>query len=291
MRSRQLLLQGTNFVNFVGMHSWVGLQGGFEAVRVTEWDEPQAVIGSYLHRYAYPDFFELHVTRNDRELVNWTRGRTFDRGLSGETRALEEFRNIVQGTGGRVGCLRIAAKFSSTRGAGFRVTISPRSPNKGCSSGSDRAVRRTEGHARALAQRPCMASPPTAEHPGCNRGWPPLRPGTNARRSACRGESGKGFHHDSIMRGTVRGGPYLVESTRWDGERAKNRLRRAVTEPDNIRRRPPNHAAALWLHHRRRGDVAISTTRSARDPRHDPVTDALRLGASMQRLWVATTRG
>ena len=53
----QLLLQGTNFVNFVGFNAWVGLEGGFEAVRVTEWDEPQAVIGSYLQRYAYPDFY------------------------------------------------------------------------------------------------------------------------------------------------------------------------------------------------------------------------------------------
>ncbi len=46
----QLLLLGTNFVNFVGLHAWVGLDSGFEAVRVTEWDEPQAVIGSYLQR-------------------------------------------------------------------------------------------------------------------------------------------------------------------------------------------------------------------------------------------------
>ena len=41
----QLLLLGTNFVNFVGLNAWIGLEGGFEAVRVTEWDEPQAVIG------------------------------------------------------------------------------------------------------------------------------------------------------------------------------------------------------------------------------------------------------
>ena len=77
----QLLLQGTNFVNFVGMHSWIGLQGGFEAVRVTEWDEPQAVIGSYLQRYAYPDYYRMHVDRNHRELINWTRGETFDAAL------------------------------------------------------------------------------------------------------------------------------------------------------------------------------------------------------------------
>jgi len=32
-------------------------------VRVTEWDEPQAVIGSYLHRYAYPDYYKQHLDR------------------------------------------------------------------------------------------------------------------------------------------------------------------------------------------------------------------------------------
>ena len=50
----QLLLLGTNFVNFVGMHAYVGGEGGLEAVRVTEWEEPQAVFGSYLQKYAYP---------------------------------------------------------------------------------------------------------------------------------------------------------------------------------------------------------------------------------------------
>ena len=54
---RSCCCSGTNFVNFVGLNAWIGLEGGFEAVRVTEWDEPQAVIGSYLHRYAYPDFW------------------------------------------------------------------------------------------------------------------------------------------------------------------------------------------------------------------------------------------
>jgi len=53
----QLLLLGTNTVNFVGMHAWVGLEQGIEAVRVTEWSEPQAVFGSYLQRYAYPDYY------------------------------------------------------------------------------------------------------------------------------------------------------------------------------------------------------------------------------------------
>jgi hypothetical protein len=88
---------GTNTVNFVGMHAWVGLASGIEAVRVTEWDEPQAVFGSYLQRYAYPDFFAQHVERNGRELINWTRGEAFDpeAGGSGDTRSVEEITNTL----------------------------------------------------------------------------------------------------------------------------------------------------------------------------------------------------
>jgi hypothetical protein len=64
----QLLLLGTNFVNFVGYNAWLGERDGVEAVQVTEWDEPQAVIGSYLQRYAYPDYFQRHLARG-RELA------------------------------------------------------------------------------------------------------------------------------------------------------------------------------------------------------------------------------
>ena len=64
----QLLLLGTQFVNFMGYHAYVGTgDAGFEAVQVTEWDEPQAVIGSYLHRFAYPDFYKKHL-EHDKEL-------------------------------------------------------------------------------------------------------------------------------------------------------------------------------------------------------------------------------
>ncbi len=62
----QLLLQGTNFVNFMGRYVYVGeWRSGLEAVAVTERDEPQAVIGSYLHRLAYPENYARHA-RNRR---------------------------------------------------------------------------------------------------------------------------------------------------------------------------------------------------------------------------------
>ena len=57
----QLLLLGTNFVNFIGFNAWAGLEDAVLATEVTEWEEPQAVIGSYLHRYAYPDNYRRHV--------------------------------------------------------------------------------------------------------------------------------------------------------------------------------------------------------------------------------------
>jgi hypothetical protein len=62
----QLLLYGTDFVNFVGYNAWVGEQSDIEAVRVTHWTEPQAVLGSYLERYAYPDDYQKFVAGGRR---------------------------------------------------------------------------------------------------------------------------------------------------------------------------------------------------------------------------------
>jgi hypothetical protein len=58
----QLLMQGTNYTNFIGKYAWVA-EGdhGFSAVQVTETEEPQAVIGSYLHKLAFPEEYEHHV--------------------------------------------------------------------------------------------------------------------------------------------------------------------------------------------------------------------------------------
>src|SRR5688572_11603063 len=66
----QVLLQGTNSVNFIGRWAWVGMgKKGMEAIAVTERDEPQAVIGSTLHKYAYPDFYAKHG-KNHHQLTH-----------------------------------------------------------------------------------------------------------------------------------------------------------------------------------------------------------------------------
>ncbi len=93
----QLLLQGTNFVNFVGFNAWVGEERRVSAVQVTEWEEPQAVIGSYLHRYAYPDWYARHQTRDRRLPTIATHG------TQGAARCLQlrgEYLFVAEGAGG-----------------------------------------------------------------------------------------------------------------------------------------------------------------------------------------------
>jgi hypothetical protein len=56
-----LLMQGTNYYNFIGRFAYVAEGGhGLQAVIVTEREEPQAVIGSTLHEVAYPTAFKKH---------------------------------------------------------------------------------------------------------------------------------------------------------------------------------------------------------------------------------------
>ncbi|WP_375290536.1 hypothetical protein [Qipengyuania sp.] len=157
----QLLLLGTNYVNFVGLNAWSGLEGGFQATRVTEWDEPQAVLGSYLHRYAYPDYWRMHVEGNGRELKNWDRGKTFDDDLSGETYPFEQFRNTVEATKDRVGCLQLRGEymFVAEGKGGFRIYDVASIANKGISERILTAPFSALGHDThvATSNATCMA--------------------------------------------------------------------------------------------------------------------------------------
>ena len=58
----QLLGFGTGTVNFFGRYAYVGEgREGLHAVIWTEADEPQAAIGSHLHKIAYPDNYRKHL--------------------------------------------------------------------------------------------------------------------------------------------------------------------------------------------------------------------------------------
>ncbi len=55
----QVLVQGTNFLNFMGKYIYVAAgKHGFEAVPVAESTEPPAIIGSDLQQMAYPDDYK-----------------------------------------------------------------------------------------------------------------------------------------------------------------------------------------------------------------------------------------
>ncbi len=63
----QVLLQGTNLVNFMGRYIYVAEgKKGFDAVAAAEHDEPPAIFGSYLQRLAYPDDYRKHVAEGSQ---------------------------------------------------------------------------------------------------------------------------------------------------------------------------------------------------------------------------------
>ena len=227
----QLLLLGTNSVNFVGLNAWTGLSGGFEAVRVTEWDEPQAVIGSYLQKYAYPDYWKLHVEANKRELKNWVRGKTFDKHLSGETHATEEFRNIVQGTADAVRCLQLRGEYmyvAEGRG-GFRVYDVASVANKGFSERIVSAPFSKLGQNTRVASKnaTCMALP-------TDQPINPLR-STPAMRAMNQEQPFLPIYSYAAITDAEEGLILVNVETMADGEFRNNFLKRAVTwNPDGV---------------------------------------------------------
>ncbi|WOK38352.1 hypothetical protein QYC26_16375 [Sphingomonas sp. C3-2] len=227
----QLLLLGTNYVNFVGLHAWTGLEGGFQATRVTEWDEPQAVIGSYLHRYAYPDYWSMHVEKNGRELKNWVRGKTFDKKLSGETRALEEFANVTQGTAGAVGCLQLRGEymFVAEGKGGFRAYDVASIANKGFSERIVTAPFSPLGQDIQVKSRnaTCVALP-------TNQPIAPLR-NTPELRDMNEEQPFHPIYNYAVVTDAVEGLILVDVNTLVDGEFRNNFLKRTVTwNPGNV---------------------------------------------------------
>ncbi len=64
----QLLGFGTGTVNFFGRYAWVGGEKALHGIVWTEADEPQSVIGSSMHKNAYPRNYAEHLA-HDRKLT------------------------------------------------------------------------------------------------------------------------------------------------------------------------------------------------------------------------------
>jgi len=199
----QLLLQGTNFVNFIGGYAMLGEAGHVEGVAVTELDEPQAVIGSYLQRYAYPDRYKAHEGRG-KELPEAHAHSTDDAARCVQLRG--EYFYVAEGKGG------------------FRVYDTAGIPNKGFTQRIVTAPYSPLGHDAhvASANATCMALPtnqPVA--PARNTG--PLMRETNQEQP---------FHpvyHYAFITDAEEGLIVVNVDTFSDGEARNNFLTRAAT--------------------------------------------------------------
>jgi hypothetical protein len=224
----QLLLLGTNTVNFMGLHAWVGEAGAVEAVRVTEWSEPQAVFGSYLHRYAYPDFYRLHVEQNHKELINWRRGSPFAKGKAlagGETDAEEDIKNIVHKAGGEAHCIQLRGEYlyvAEGKG-GFRVYDVAQIANKDTSEKMITAPVSPLGQNTHVASRDatCMALPTDQS----------IAPGRNtaAVRAANQEQAMHPIYAYAVVTDAEEGLILVNVNALTDGDPRNNFLKRALT--------------------------------------------------------------
>ncbi|WP_194744952.1 hypothetical protein [Thermaurantiacus tibetensis] len=221
----QLLLQGTNYVNFVGLYAYAGGEGGISAIRVTEFSEPQAVLGSYLHRYAYPDYYRWFVERQGRELKTARRGRAVMGSFWNARDSAEEFRNIDKGTAGAVGCLQHRGEwlFAAEAKAGLRVYDIASVANKGVSEPILTGPFSRLGHDTLVPSRhaTCVALP-TNQPVAPTRNTPEMRE-LNAEQP---------FHpiyHYAAVSDAEEGLILVNVDTLVDREPRNNRLRRAVT--------------------------------------------------------------
>ncbi|WP_306253416.1 hypothetical protein [Parvularcula sp. IMCC14364] len=291
----QLLLLGTNFVNFVGLHTWVGTADAYEAIRVTEWDEPQAVFGSYLHRYAYPDYFEKHVEQNDRELVNWIRGRIFDldnKG-SGETGALEEIANVRQDTQGAVNCLQHRGEylFVAEGKGGFRVYDIASIGNKGFSERSITAPFSPLGHDTHVKTNnaTCMALPTTQ----------PIAPERNVGDLMRVDNQEQPFHpiyNYAVVVDSEEGLILVDVNTMADGDPLNNFLERQLTWNEGAILSGARHItlAGYIAYITTDAGLAIIDLDDPLQPVHKgtiPLDDARATAVQFRYLWVTTANG
>ncbi|HKY41559.1 MAG TPA: hypothetical protein VJM50_00585 [Pyrinomonadaceae bacterium] len=93
----QLMLQGTNFVNFMGRYVYIAAGHSLDVVVATEHNEPQAVLGSTLQKIAYPSNYD-RLVRGGRELKTFYEHVGNPRVLQVQVRG--EYAYVAAGEGG-----------------------------------------------------------------------------------------------------------------------------------------------------------------------------------------------
>jgi hypothetical protein len=202
----QTLGFGTQFINFAGLNAWVGTERGVAAIEVTEWDEPQAVIGSYLHRYAYPKWYYEHLGRN---------------------RTLRRI-SAISGDSARCVQMRGEYVFSAEGKRGLRVLDAASIANKGVSQKLISAPFSPLGHNTQVktANATCVALATTQPvHPPRNEG--------ELMRKANLEQPFLPIYNFAVITDSIEGLVLVDINTLSDGEFRNNFLRRYVTwNPD-----------------------------------------------------------
>ena len=199
----QLLLHGTGYIGLLGYNAWVGEERHIEAVQVTEWEEPQAVIGSYLHRYAYPDWYAAHLKAD---------------------RKLKEAHDHT--TAGRASCLQLRGEYHyvSEGAGGMRVYDVASIANKGISQRIISAPFSSLGHNTHIPSKnaTCVALPTTQ----------PVAPLKNQGKKMRVDNQEQPFHpiYNYAAITDAEEGLILVDvNTLQDGDPRNNFLKRALT--------------------------------------------------------------
>ena len=199
----QLLLQGTNYVNFVGFNVWVGEQRHVQAVQVTEWDEPQSVIGSYLQRFAYPDWHQNHLKAQSRLST------AHDHGSAGPVQCIAlrgEYLFASEGAGG----MRVYDVANiANKGVSQRIVSAPFSP-----LGQNTHIPSTNAT--------CVALP-------TNQPIAPLRNQGELMRVTNQEQAFHPIYHHAFITDSVEGLIVVNVNTLADGEPRNNFLKRAAT--------------------------------------------------------------
>jgi hypothetical protein len=288
----QTFILGGNYINFVGLHAFVGEAGAVSAIRVTEWREPQAVLGSYLHRYAFPDWYKQFVDRG-RELREWRRGPVLGKDGNGETGSAEEIANSHRGAAGWVNCLQAQGEYlyAATGKGGFEVFDVANVGNKGV---SERIVRRPFsplGHNTHVATRnaTCVALPTYAQSISPARNTQAIRDMNDEQPMA------KSFSY-AFVTDSEEGLIAVNVDTMRDREPRNNFLKRASTfNPDGVL----TGARHITLG----GDFAYITTKQGlavvniKDPlkpvylKTVPLEDARASALQFRYLFVTTAKG
>ncbi len=199
----QTLMHGTGYIGFIGYNAWVGEERHIEAVQVTEWDEPQAVIGSYLHRYAYPDWYAAHEAR----------GRTLPEAHDHSTE-------------GRAGCLQLRGEYlyvAEGKG-GMRVYDVASIANKGVSQRIVTAPFSALGQGTYIASRnaTCVVLPTTQ----------PVAPAKNhgdLMRVTNQEQAMHAIYNYALITDAEEGLILVNVNTLQDGDPRNNFIKRAIT--------------------------------------------------------------